>query len=556
MAPTCMGLRHALGCIVLMAARALAKEDESPVISAENFGTSVMLLGSIAFMMSIFYLVNHSDADMRNNSWKVVSATISIFSAVLLFQAVNGVVEFYILEGASENFELAVSFIHMMIWFTTLQVFLSWVSGAIGTPPSSEEAFERMELNLLCFAVLLGHITGFAAINAFGVLQQQVHRTPLHALLIVPIAWVFFYCLCRLTRLLRDRVSLSDDGKFDAAEEKWEDMTAETEDDVVGLAVSFVAIQAARFKICGELPNVEGEEREDMVHTKRQMILLLGVGILLTFLNALRRHFIKRSFGRLQSQLRNIVAMCFAWTFYFSSNWWIESDVMPSDHGMLKEVVVAIFVTAFSFTLIFLLDIIQDSEPHATHKHVTRLVQALGILVGFGWEKAFDAAVADMTEQVDVLPPPVTKMILAVVLVAIVVPAWRFFILPTILEFMKIEEEEEEEEKEGAEKDAESGSLAEPFLNTEKAAKRGGKEYVGLNTAVLKSQLQEAKARHRVLEAERDRHAEAGRAHREEAQAHAQAKAIAEKERDAHAEARRQLEQELNDIKKRLDALK
>lgn len=41
---------------------------------------------------------------------------------------------------------------------------------------SAKEHFEAVEVNVECYAILLGHITGFAAINAWGTLQQAVPR--------------------------------------------------------------------------------------------------------------------------------------------------------------------------------------------------------------------------------------------------------------------------------------------------------------------------------------------------------------------------------------------
>eukprot|EP00929_Paragymnodinium_shiwhaense_P012897 TRINITY_DN120775_c0_g1_i1.p1 TRINITY_DN120775_c0_g1~~TRINITY_DN120775_c0_g1_i1.p1 ORF type:complete len:1004 (-),score=263.48 TRINITY_DN120775_c0_g1_i1:244-3255(-) len=197
---------------------------------------SIMLLGSIAFQMSLFYLVNWPDVDIRYYTWTIIGNTISIFSSVLLFQAINGLVERYIIEG-NEEYKFVIDVLHMLVWFVILQLTTATISNAVNwdeikasfhewrgqektrkaalakttsevsrdflkakldnfeetkqlheklreaedgisdaggsDSEESKEDEERRELNVKCFSMLLAHMTGFAAINAMGDIQHS-----------------------------------------------------------------------------------------------------------------------------------------------------------------------------------------------------------------------------------------------------------------------------------------------------------------------------------------------------------------------------------------------
>merc|ERR1719433_1636027 len=64
----------------------------SPRQQGENLGVSVMLIGSVLFHTSLFYLVNHPDKEMKRHAWFIISSTISIFAAVLVFEGNSSVI--------------------------------------------------------------------------------------------------------------------------------------------------------------------------------------------------------------------------------------------------------------------------------------------------------------------------------------------------------------------------------------------------------------------------------------------------------------------------------
>uniref|UniRef100_A0A7S2PJ69 Uncharacterized protein n=1 Tax=Zooxanthella nutricula TaxID=1333877 RepID=A0A7S2PJ69_9DINO len=409
-------------------------------------------------------------------SWKAISATISIFSAVLIFQGFNGLVEAYILEGAGETEELVISFVHMFLWFISLQVVLAIICGVLpvkGFDPHKEN-LAIMESRLKTFAILLGHITGFAAINAFAVLQQQVPRNLMATFLVAPVAWVFIYAMGRATDATRERVVLLDNNTKDPHEELWDDETEETENDVAGLAVSFCFVQSVRFIIGGHLPDAEGKESgaDEASHTEFQAMCLFVLGVVLAVLEGLRVVYAKIPFRRLDPQMKNIMAMTFSWCVFFGTDWFLSDKLFHQEQGMMKQVTLALSVTVMALLLIFLLEQIQDFKhlDAQLDKAIRAIVNSIGILIGVAWEKAFDVAVAEITETVKVLPGPLTKIILSICLAGLVVPAWYRHILPNIQQFEAEEEGEAGGEREGGEEQAapaleRGASLKEPLLN-------------------------------------------------------------------------------------------
>ncbi|CAD7928218.1 unnamed protein product [Amoebophrya sp. A25] len=63
---------------------------------------SMMLMGSFVFFITLFYLANNKDHDIRRHFWRIASCTITIFLALQVFHLANDpLVEIYVFGGAN-----------------------------------------------------------------------------------------------------------------------------------------------------------------------------------------------------------------------------------------------------------------------------------------------------------------------------------------------------------------------------------------------------------------------------------------------------------------------
>jgi len=462
-------------------------EVEAKVAEAENASVSLTLLGCVGFVMATFYLVNFPDEDIQRISLEVINSTISVFGALLLFHSMQELLEEYVLPELSIWQEVLLSMLQMFLWFGLLQLVLAYYSGAVGknevvmmrndsclaiqkcrTPrrramlqKSSNQHWHAIKLNTEAWGILLGHATGFAAKNACSIMQQAVPRSFFFVAAMPVASFLMISMIYRATDWLRYKKTMAD-GVEDEFEALWRHRAAETEDEVISLAVSFVVVQMFRFGVSGHLPNAAGEDEEVHWHSDWSCALLLLVGLVPGVADMVRI-LCNRSVGefkriisgegeeeeqRCRNWLEGISSMCFAWCIHFAVDWWIESH--SNLEGSMRAVISALSVTALAFSLIFVLDKVADM--HFDDKELFRalrgMISGLGLLVGFSWERCFDASVEGLASHhyMGNLPPALNRMALAVVLAIMVLPAWKWYILP-----MLHREDEEEHSSESQE---------------------------------------------------------------------------------------------------------
>jgi len=483
--------------LFVVAGRGWTIGSHSPVITVDDlhFQLSVtvawMLLGAVAFMMALFYLVNNSDKEIRMYSWQVISSTINIFCAVLIFSASNRLVEHYAFEEIPNEmrhlhaFAICVDFAHMLFWMIMMVCVLWFAAVCKQKVAESEDSEHRHELDVKCWAMLFAHVAGFAAINCFGDLQQLFFSgSATQSELAVPISASCLFFLCWLAEQAAQRLYKADlkeleDGVF----ELWEEQTHEAENDIAALCLSFLICQSLRYHTGGQLPDPEGNEPP----ATRAAVLLLcsvifaAVAVVSVQLTDLKLTTIRRMprSKRLMDVFQLICCMCCAWCSYYGGKRLYTSVAGDNIIEIMTRIVLSIMFSILAFLLVLMMNRVVDRNKMSEAKNAQELredvsrmrrknssrsgskpasrslsfadnvqlmclelehnlvlggsrtiIKAMAILVGFSWEEAFEGCVSKACERTTIIPPHLAEAVLAALLAGMILPAWRMYIVP------------------------------------------------------------------------------------------------------------------------------
>jgi len=466
------------------------EEEEKAEFTPLDLTCGICLLSFITFNMTLYYLVNWPDPEMKIYVWTVISTTISIFISIFIFTCTDLIMLKYFSEESSPNGWLAtLGFLELSFWFTVMQVSVAYVSGALEEHPFTvdQASRDRKSINqqvedqkidrkiaFKSVATLLAHITGFAAINAGGSLQHMYpfNSTAATRFLVPPLMFFGQLVVGRLVRMLRLKVknavvsrhkatysaltrasTRADAEGFDERElvkwclEQWDEETYESELEIAGLAISFLLVQACRFSITGVMPNNLGIEEEHFTHPFHDTLWLFSIGIGFAALCVFHVFWhasmpARIEPGTIMSTLKRVVltgqsafAMAFAWALFTSSKWEI-ARMLPQfqPNGVVSRVLLAMEISIIVFIVILMLDKLadMDSTGEVADRAIITIIGALSTLVGFSFEQSFDGAVEALADMSFKDHRITAELSLATIVVTIVYPAWRMYILRTL----------------------------------------------------------------------------------------------------------------------------
>lgn len=395
----------------------------SPKVDSKSLRSgdaSFMLLGGISFVMGIFYMVNSRHASVVDNTWSMLNTGVSIFCAVLTYGLANDLVNglFAVPEGgdgaAPGVASLVSAGVQLIAWWYFVVFLLFFVKDSV--------------LRLKAYGTLGGHILGFAALNVYGklALTEAFRGSPVMTLLDAVIALVTMGLLFMSSRLVRGCLQAADcvGGEDDA---RWHDQSLDTGNDFFALCIGFLLSMCLRFGITGELPSIDGELGGASA-AEVSALALAGAGLfLLGGALALALHRAQAASGEEGVQSR-VLAFALAasedgaaFSWLFAAMWQIGGAV----EELMAHTAIALTCSAFAAVFVLLLSIVPSGFLRGSFA-------AVGLMVGFSWEKAFDCA-ADGVGDLELFGGADRKLLKALFslgLLIIVFPAWMVYILP------------------------------------------------------------------------------------------------------------------------------
>ncbi|CAK9065371.1 unnamed protein product, partial [Durusdinium trenchii] len=361
-----------------------------------NFALSIMLIGTVAFILTLFYLLNSNDKDVKRFSWGVLSASICTFMGVRLGTAYNANWSYYVAgPDASEESQIKAFGMLAIGWYLVLQFLLAYMCGLITGNKSRD--FKSMVLNLKCWAVMLGVVTGSSSMSFFSLIQDYYKSNLLILYLMPLITFLSLHAIYAVGDSVRYRLAMLNDGMIDIYEEAFDKFSDETENVVIGLAVSHVITQTVRFHLTGTLPAPTGASRPGTEVERSDIISLASSSVLYIIIFIVLEQLMKESCFK--TGIKMIMANCVAFALFYSTTWF-TSEVLAFQ-GVAAALVVALGVTWAGFATMICLDALADLDCTGPvfDRNLRLMVMPTATLIGFGWKGAFAAAGVTMVQK-------------------------------------------------------------------------------------------------------------------------------------------------------------
>lgn len=459
-----------------MATGVPAPHPPPPEATIGDMHMSIVMLGAVAFAMAMLYLLQSSNPTLRTGGWLAVSRALSCYMGVCVNMTMFGNVVYFL--GAKppvvppDTKTVVLDGLLFLFWWTAKSTATAWAAGLFCFERKNENQEDDSPIKSIkststvnvedrstlescawlmeSYGVVLGFASGSSAMQFFASLQQMGRGTQhenTFVLGVMPCGLIFMMVLYRIMSLMRLWLS-EGDGQLDDAEVAWSTYMDFAENKVVGLALSHVMVQAVRFYMQdGHYPGVMGQQLPGYTPKTADAIGLLAVGVGFAILSILSAWLPVSKLGRVKQWIKMSTTLAIAWCFLYSSNWIIAEFFKQSPWTHVCQTSAVTVVGAiFMLVLSALADYFERQEiegykyAHGAALVVHDLFVPAAVLIGFSWRDAWQSALQVVVAfaAIPKMPPPVEMLLAAFLMLSVVYPAWRRFILPmTFVKWVK-----------------------------------------------------------------------------------------------------------------------
>jgi len=405
-----------------------AKEEKKEQEEHTDAMAATVLLGTVAFAMGLFYLINSAWSGVSEQTWNMISTSISIFVGVMMYQAGNKFCRIILGMGEAPETE---GVVEMSEFWRHLGVMLVWWCVVMTLIYCNRNC----KLRLVAYGTIAGHIMGFAAIGAYEDLAHtEAFQSPWASffgtlfiyLISIPVVLMpvrcFFKCAEKAV------------GEDKNAVDRVHDQAKDTATDFFCMGASFIISMGIRSVIIGKV--AQGEAAEDVEEKARpsgQVGVLFGTGVVFLILagsiKVCGRCLTKKKGSEIMAEICEIVttttALTSAWCLLNAAFWHVMPQYTCKVVGHLVVAMIFSIIFAIAVHFISCLGDVGDLT-RAFRGEMT----ALGLALGLSWEGTFDACLESASELVEEEMRQKFTFAVTFVLLLVVFPAWVAYILP------------------------------------------------------------------------------------------------------------------------------
>lgn len=458
-----------------------AEEEEEHHATHEDNALSAFMIAFITVIMIQLYLMNAADAQVKSYSNKLLSTLMAIYCAVLMEDASSSVwKQMFGMTGHNHAWQVQVA--------TMFPLYLMW---HLGSYPLGYRVRDHQP-TFYAVETAVPHVGGFLAIKMMEsieskgtVIMKEKYGNPIWSYVCsILFALIFFrslthvveVCMAKIYRNdestepqpssnngeartsegsvtfrthvsyvdLPDDQSVANSASTEENDEDWVSEMAEGHEEACAMIVGRLLEKGLMFWVTNGANHKYIHTDMIVPEGDRAAWLFVSLACIswLLIMVAIHQFWMKERAGRIFLFLSATARFSCAWIFTPIS-WWIAADQTTGWTCCFLWHTCQVSVVSYMFIVIC--DRIADSY-RKTEDYIEALVEVFGIVLALGWEKTFTLAAENVAElavereeesmgfgKTANIDFAYTKFIFCVGLVALMVPGWIWFIVPTAM---------------------------------------------------------------------------------------------------------------------------